>query len=121
MRLDANHRARIRRLMRDRMPDQWKLALCLVDILCRTGVIEAEYGIALPTRTVGLYLARWGYTPARWTTRRGPTNSARNPHSVGWISNSPDRRPAQGKAERGEFADARRLGCAGLCHLSLVL
>lgn len=65
MRLDAKQSARIRRLIRDRMPDQLKLAFALWTRHAVQRLIEAEYGVLLPIRTVGLYLQRWGYTPQR--------------------------------------------------------
>ena len=47
------------------MPNQLKLEFVLWTRHAVQSLIEAEYGVLLPTRTVGLYLQRWGYTPQR--------------------------------------------------------
>lgn len=65
MKLNACQSARIRRLIRDRMPDQLKLEFALWTRHAVQRLIESEYGVLLPIRTVGLYLERWGYTPQR--------------------------------------------------------
>jgi transposase len=55
----------IRELIRDKTPEQVKLPFALWtrksvrDLMCR------RTGIMIPIRTVGEYLARWGYTPQR--------------------------------------------------------
>ncbi|MES1956260.1 transposase [Salinisphaera hydrothermalis EPR70] len=69
MKLDAKQCGRIRRLIRDRMPDQLKLEFALWTRHAVQRLIESEYDIVLPIRTVGLYLARWGYTPQRLAKR----------------------------------------------------
>lgn len=64
-RLTPQQCRRIQRLITDRMPDQLKLPFALWTRHAVQRVIESEYGVLLPIRTVGEYLKRWGYTPQR--------------------------------------------------------
>src|SRR5690625_1212239 len=64
-RLTARQSQRIQRLITDRMPDQLKLPFALWTRHAVQRLIESGYGVWLPTRTVGDYLKRWGYTPQR--------------------------------------------------------
>jgi transposase len=65
MRLTAAQCRRIQRLITDKMPDQLKLPFALWTRHAVQELIQEQYGIALPLRTVGEYLKRWGYTPQR--------------------------------------------------------
>ncbi len=64
-RLTEAQEKRIRRLIVDRTPDQLKLGFALWNRQAVGLLIEQEYGIRLPVRTVGEYLRRWGYTPQK--------------------------------------------------------
>jgi len=64
-RLTAQQSQRIQRLIQDRMPDQLKLPFALWTRHAVQRLIESQYGVLLPIRTVGEYLKRWGYTPQR--------------------------------------------------------
>ncbi len=64
-RLTSAQCARIRDLITDRMPEQFKLPFALWTRHAVQRLIEREYGVFLPLRTVGEYLKRWGYTPQR--------------------------------------------------------
>lgn len=57
--------ARIRDLITDRMPEQFKLPFAPWTRGAVQRLIEREYGVFLPLRTVGEYFKRWGYTPQR--------------------------------------------------------
>lgn len=63
--LSLEQEKEIRELIRDKTPEQVKLPFALWtrksvrDLMCR------RTGIMIPIRTVGEYLARWGYTPQR--------------------------------------------------------
>jgi transposase len=56
---------RLRRLIDGQTPDQLGIASPLWTRRAVRVLIAKEYGIAMPVRTVGEYLRRWGYTPKR--------------------------------------------------------
>lgn len=53
------------RLIRDRTPDQMKMTYALWNRQAVRELIERRYDRKLAVRSVGLYLARWGYTPQK--------------------------------------------------------
>lgn len=55
----------IRRIIIDKRPEQLKMAFFLWSRAAVGQLIEQEYGIALHVRSVGKYLARWGFTPQK--------------------------------------------------------
>ncbi|MEW6713011.1 MAG: IS630 family transposase [Candidatus Riflebacteria bacterium] len=55
----------IRKLITDKCPDQLKLPFVLWDRKAVIMLIKNRYGIKMPIRTAGEYLARWGFTPQR--------------------------------------------------------
>jgi transposase len=55
----------IMRLIDDHFPNQLDLPFALWSRPAVTALIEREYGIMLPVRTVGAYLKRWGLTPRK--------------------------------------------------------
>jgi len=61
--LDATQEALVRKLITDKTPDQLKMPYALWTRAAVSQLIEQRFGIALPVRTMGLYLARWGFTP----------------------------------------------------------
>jgi transposase len=63
--LDAAQEATIRKLIADKTPDQLKMAYALWTRGAVAELIESRFGIRLPVRTMGLYLARWGFTPQK--------------------------------------------------------
>jgi len=64
-RLDAAQEATVRKLIADKTPDQLKMPYALWTRAAVSQLIEQRFGIALPVRTMGLYLARWGFTPQK--------------------------------------------------------
>jgi transposase len=63
--LDAQQEALVRKLITDRTPDQLKMPYALWTRAAVAQLIEQQFGIRLPVRTMGLYLARWGFTPQK--------------------------------------------------------
>ena len=63
--LDAAQEAMVRKLITDKMPDQLKMPYALWIRTAVSQLIEQRFGIRLPVRTMGLYLARWGFTPQK--------------------------------------------------------
>ena len=54
---------RLRKLITDKTPDQSKMPYALWTRGAVSQLIEQRFGIRLPVRTMGPYLARWGFTP----------------------------------------------------------
>lgn len=63
--LDAQQEATVRKLITDKTPDQLKMPYALWTRAAVAQLIEQQFGIRLPVRTMGLYLARWGFTPQK--------------------------------------------------------
>lgn len=63
--LDATQEALIQKLIADKTPDQLKMPYALWTRAAVAELIEHRFGIRLPVRTMGLYLARWGFTPQK--------------------------------------------------------
>ena len=55
----------IQKLICDKSPDQLKLAFALWTRKAIQGLIQQRFQIVMPIRTVGDYLARWGFTPQK--------------------------------------------------------
>jgi transposase len=55
----------IRRIIIDKRPEQLKMEFFLWSRAAVGQLIEQEYGITLHVRSVGKYLARWGFTPQK--------------------------------------------------------
>lgn len=99
-RLTAKQSARIQRLITDRMPEQLKLPFALWTRHAVQRLIEAEYGVVLPLRTMGEYLKRWGYTPQRPAKRA----YEQCPKAVGkWLNEVYPTIAARAKAEGAEI------------------
>lgn len=64
-RLDTAQEASVRKLIADKTPDQLKMPYALWTRTAVAQLIEQRFGIRLPVRTMGLYLARWGFTPQK--------------------------------------------------------
>ena len=63
--LDAAQEAWVRKLITDKTPDQLKMPYALWTRAAVAELIEQQFGIRLQVRTMGLYLARWGFTPQK--------------------------------------------------------
>ena len=63
--LDAAQEATVRKLITDKTPDQLKMPYALWTRAAVAQLIEHRFDIRLPVRTMGLYLARWGFTPQK--------------------------------------------------------
>ncbi len=63
--LSAAQEEAIRRTIIDKRPEQLKMDFFLWSRAAVGQLIEQEYGIKLQVRSVGKYLARWGFTPQK--------------------------------------------------------
>jgi transposase len=63
--LAAEQEALVRKLITDKTPDQIKMAYALWSRAAVAELIEHRFGVRLPVRTMGKYLARWGFTPQK--------------------------------------------------------
>jgi transposase len=64
-RLSAQQELRIQRLICEKRPEQLKLTFALWTRAAVVLLVEQEFGIGLPIRTMGEYLKRWGFTPQK--------------------------------------------------------
>jgi transposase len=64
-RLSGEQEKQLRQMIRDKTPDQLKLAFALWTRLAVQQVVRQQWGLQLPIRTVGEYLRRWGFTPQK--------------------------------------------------------
>lgn len=63
--LSAVQEDTIQRMIIDTRPEQLKMDFCLWSRAAVGQLIEREYGIQLQVRSIGKYLARWGFTPQK--------------------------------------------------------
>jgi len=64
-RLTEDQERKTRKLLADKTPDQLKMPYALWTRESVRELIKEQFGIALPIRTVGHYLKRWGMTPQK--------------------------------------------------------
>jgi len=64
-RLTGEQEQGIRQIICDKRPEQLKMEFALWSRAAVGQLIEREYGLKLQVRTVGKYLARWGFTPQK--------------------------------------------------------
>ena len=63
--LSAEQEQAIQRTICDKRPEQLKMEFALWSRAAVMQLIEREYGVVLHVRSVGKYLARWGFTPQK--------------------------------------------------------
>ena len=63
--INGQQAAEVRRLIKDKMPDQLKLAFGLWTREAVQQLLERKYGVVLSVKQVGRYLKSWGYTPQK--------------------------------------------------------
>jgi len=68
-RLSAEQELHIQRQICKHRPEQLQLSFALWTRAAVALLVEQEFGILLPVRTMGEYLKRWGFTPQRPITR----------------------------------------------------
>jgi transposase len=63
--LSPEQEKQIQKMIVDHCSDQWKLSFALWDRQAVSQLILQQFGMLLPIRTAGDYLARWRYTPQK--------------------------------------------------------
>ena len=99
-RLSAEQESEVQKLICDKTPDQMKMPYALWSRRAVMELIGQRFRIKLPVRTVGLYLARWGFTPQK------PMKKAYEQRPVevkAWLDNSYPVIAERAKAEGAEI------------------
>lgn len=73
--LTREQEVQMKRALMDKTPDQLKLPFVLWTRDAVKILIKQQFGIAMPIRTVGEYLKRWGFTPQKPVKRAYEQNS----------------------------------------------
>jgi len=63
--LSTDQERQLQRMIRDKCPDQLKLPFALWTRIAVQQLIDQQWSICMPIRTVGQYLKRWGFTPQK--------------------------------------------------------
>lgn len=99
-RLSAEQEREVQQLICDKAPDQMKMPYALWSRAAVMEVIAQRFKVKLPVRTVGMYLARWGFTPQK------PMKKAYEQRPVevkAWLDNSYPVIAKRAKAEGAEI------------------
>ena len=90
----------LRKLICDKRPEQLKMDFALWSRAAVMQLIERECGVTLPVRSVGKYLARWGFTPQKPVKRA----YEQSPAAVQtWLDETYPAIAERAKAEAGEI------------------
>jgi len=108
--LTAEQEKQIQRLIRDKQPDQLKLAFALWSRIAVQQLIKQLWAMRMPIRTVGEYLKRWGFTPQKPFRRA----YEQNPKKVKqWLE---EQYPGIVKRAKQEDAEIHWADETGLCN-----
>ena len=96
--LAAEQEAEVQALIRHQMPDELGLPFALWSRAAVQALVRQRFGIMVAVRTMGSYLARWGYTPQKPLRRA----YEQDPAAVRrWLRREYPAIAARTKAERG--------------------
>lgn len=108
--LTAEQEKQVQRLIRDKQPDQLKLAFALWSRIAVQQLIKQLWAMRMPIRTVGEYLKRWGFTPQKPFRRA----YEQNPKKVKqWLE---EQYPGIVKRAKQEDAEIHWADETGLCN-----
>jgi len=108
--LTAEQEKQVQRLIRDKQPDQLKLAFALWSRIAVQQLIKQLWAMRMPIRTVGEYLKRWGFTPQKPFRRA----YEQNPKKVKqWLE---EQYPGIAKRAKQEDAEIHWADETGLCN-----
>jgi transposase len=100
-------------LITDQMPDQMKLPYALWTRKAVRDLIKDQTGVDMPIRTVGLYLARWGFTPQRPAKKAYEQRSAQVQE---WLDETYPEIERRAKAEGAEIFWGDETGVTSRCQ-----
>jgi transposase len=98
--LTAEQELTIQRLLIDKSPQQLKLSFALWNREAVGLLIQQQCGFEMPTRTVGEYLKRWGFTPqkpVKWAKEQS------TPAVANWLLNEYPAIKKRAKQEKAEI------------------
>jgi transposase len=98
--LSVEQEATIKRLLIDKAPNQLKLSFALWNREAVRLLIQQQCGFLMPSRTVGEYLKRWGFTPqkpVKWAKEQSTPAVAR------WLTNEYPAIAKRAKQEKAEI------------------
>ena len=116
--LDPAQEALVRKLIADKTPDQLKMPYALWTRAAVAQLIEQRFGLRLQVRTMGKYLARWGFTPQK------PMKKAyeQSPAAVKkWLDEDYPAIAARARPREPKFTGATRVDCAATMYAAVVL
>lgn len=98
--LEEDQETAIQKMITDKTPDQLKMPFALWTRQAVQQLIKHQYKIAMPIRTVGEYLRRWGFTPQKPAKRA----YEQNPKAVQkWLDEEYPNIVRQAKTEGAEI------------------
>jgi transposase len=98
--LSEEQERHIQKLIVDKTPDQLKFPFALWTREAVRQLVGRHYGIAMPIRTVGEYLKRWGFTPQKPIKRAKEQNNRAVEH---WLKNAYPKIAQAAKKEKAEI------------------
>ena len=98
--LTAEQEREVERLLIDKTPDQLKFPFALWTREAVKELIRRRYRIAMPIRTVGEYLKRWGFTPKKPAKRTLEQNQE---HVKRWLELAYPKIARKAKKEKAEI------------------
>jgi transposase len=103
--------AEAQHLLVDKSPDQLKLTFARWSGQAVRELLRVRFGVAMPIRTVGLYLHRWGFTPQKPVRRA----YERDPAAIQrWLA---EQYPAIQAAAKADLCFGRTRRAAGDCRV----
>lgn len=111
--LSSNQEQEIQNLIIDKMPDQLKLPFALWTRQAIVELIKREFGITIAIRTMGTYLARWGFTPQKPKKKAYEQN---NKAVKKWLDEEYPKIKEQAKQEQAEIHWGDETGIKNECQ-----
>jgi len=112
-RLSAEQEREIQRMIQDKMPDQLKLPFALWNRRAIQALVQAQFGLKLPVRTINHYLKRWGFSAQRPIKRA----YEQNPKKVReWLDTTYPSIVKRAKQEKAEIHWGDETGLSSDCH-----
>ena len=113
-RLTAEQEQQLQQQIEERCPDELGIAAALWTRKAVRELITQQCGVRLPTRTVGEYLRRWGYTPQKPLRKAYKQDSLEVEH---WLHVEYPEIAARAKAEGAEIHWGDETGVRSTCHV----